>query len=124
VLCGHHAAAPLARLWELAGSWWEHDDAVDWSPGRLDVPTEVLQPDLLAAVNAVVQSGARVHTLGDGKPNWVHHVTPDGVWVETQRSRALGRPPQLVDAWMIQIAWDWLTAHGTLTTRSCSQRAA
>ena len=67
VLRGHHSAAPLARLWELAGSWWEHDDAVDWSPGCLDVPSEVLQPDVLAAVNAVVGTGAEVFTLGDGR---------------------------------------------------------
>lgn len=47
----------------------------------------------------------------------MHEVTPDGVWVETQRSHRLGRPPQLVEAWMIQIAWDWLCAHGTLNNR-------
>ena len=42
---------------------------------------------------------------------------PDGVWVETQRSRAAGRPPQLVEAWMIQSAWDYLQAHGSLSYR-------
>ncbi len=47
----------------------------------------------------------------------VGDITPDGVWVETERSRAAGRPAQLVEAWMIQVAWDWLAAHGTLTNR-------
>jgi len=59
-----------------------------------------------------------VPTLGDRpQPNWIREVTPDGVWVETRRSRAAGRPPQLVDAWMIQSAWDYLQAHGVLTNR-------
>lgn len=58
-----------------------------------------------------------MRTLADGKPNRVFDVTPDGVWVETVRSRQLGRPAQLVEAWMIQVAYDWLRAHGTLTNR-------
>ena len=56
-------------------------------------------------------------TLADGRPNWVREVTPDGVWVETERSRRLGRPAQLVEAWMIQSAWEYLQAHGSLTNR-------
>ena len=47
----------------------------------------------------------------------MREVTPDGVWVETERSRALGRPAQLVEAWIIQLAWEWLSTHGTLTNR-------
>jgi hypothetical protein len=39
------------------------------------------------------------------------------VWIGTERSRAAGRPAQLVDAWMIQVAWDWLESHGSLTNR-------
>ena len=59
-----------------------------------------------------------VLTLGEpSRPNWVREVTPDGVWVETQRSRAAGRPAQLVEAWMIQSAWEYLQAHGVLTNR-------
>ena len=42
---------------------------------------------------------------------------PDGVWVETKKSRAQKRPAQLVQAWMIQIAWDWLEAHGAITAK-------
>lgn len=58
-----------------------------------------------------------IPTISDGRPNWVQEVTPDGVWVETERSRQLGRPAQLVPAWMIQIAWEYLASHGTLTNR-------
>ena len=42
-------------------------------------------------------------------------MTPEGVYVETKRSRELGRPPELVPAWMIQSAWEYLQAHGSLT---------
>jgi HKD family nuclease len=117
VLSGRRNSRPLRRLWELAESWWDHDDAVDWVPGRVAAPAEVLEPELLALIQAVVAQRAEIRTLGDGRPNWVRDVTPDGVWVETLRSRELGRPPQLVEAWMIQVAWDWLTARGTLTNR-------
>ena len=61
-------------------------------------------------------------TLADSKPNWVTDVTADGVRVETLRSRRLGRPPQLVDAWMIQLAWDYLQAHGSITNRHLVHR--
>lgn len=117
VLSGERRAPALARLWELAESWWEHDDAIDWAPGRVFASAEVLEPDLLAAIRAVVVLQPEIRTLADGMANRVHDVTPDGVWVETDRSRELGRAPQLVPAWMIQIAWEWLQAHGTLTNR-------
>lgn len=50
-------------------------------------------------------------------PRSVQDITPDGVWVETRKSRAQGRPPQLVEAWMIQIAWDWLQARDSITAK-------
>ena len=77
----------------------------------------MLDPLLHRQIEAAAAANPVVVTLGDGRPNWVREVTPDGVWVETQRSRAAGRPPQLVEAWMIQVAWDYLQAHGALTNR-------
>ena len=71
----------------------------------------------LRAAFAAIAADPVVTTLADGRPNWVREVTPDGVWVETERSRQLGRPPQLVPAGMIQNAWEYLAAHGTLTNR-------
>ncbi len=117
ILRGSRSAQPLVRLWELAESWWEHVDAVAWSPERVVAAPEVLAPDLLAAIIASLSTERVVRTIADGKENWVRDVTPDGVWVETHRSRAQKRPPQLVEAWMIQIAWDWLEAHGRITAK-------
>jgi hypothetical protein len=72
---------------------------------------------LLSAIRAAVAIDNLFPTVRDGRPNRVHDVTPDGVWVETLESRRKGRPPQLVDAWMIQVAWDRLEACGSLTQR-------
>jgi hypothetical protein len=115
-----HAAGSdpaLRELWEFAESWWAHPAALDWAPDVVPAPAEVLDADLLARLRAALPVPALIVTLGDAKPNWIREITPDGVWVETERSRAAGRPAQLVDAWMIQVAWDWLEAHGTLTNR-------
>ena len=117
VLSGPADAPPLARLWEVAESWWEHHEALAWAPDRVRAPAEQLDPRLLDSIRALVAADPEIRTLRDGRPNWVREVTPDGVWVETLRSGRLGRPPQHVEAWMIQIAWDYLAAHGTLTNR-------
>jgi hypothetical protein len=117
VLCGSYSAPQLQSLWALAESWWHHDDAVDWSPDRISAAREVLEPALLGRIEAAVAIDTELPTLGDRKPNWIQEITSDGVWVETLRSRAAARPPQLVDAWMIQVAWDYLNAHGSLTNR-------
>jgi hypothetical protein len=118
VLRGPPDAPELRRLADLSESWWAHRDAIDWSSDRVSAPREILDPRLLRKIEALVVSETEVLTLGDApRANWVREVTPDGVWVETLRSRTAGRPPQLVEAWMIQSAWDYLQAHGALTNR-------
>jgi hypothetical protein len=81
----------LAKLWELAESWWEHDEAVDWVPGAVSAPREVLEPALLEMIRAAVAADPEVATLGRPMPNHVREVTPYGVWVETTRSRRMRR---------------------------------
>src|SRR3954451_2564968 len=117
VLSGDVDAPALRRLWELGESWWRHDAVADWSPRAVPAAAEVLDGELLLAIRAAVAVQPVVPTISDGRPNWVREVTPDGVWVETERSRALGRAAQFVPAWMIQIAWEYLGAHGTLSNR-------
>ena len=63
----------------------------------------MFDPELLAMIAAAVAVDPRVPTLADRQPNTVREVTRDGVWVETRKTLAQGRPPQLVPAWMIQI---------------------
>jgi hypothetical protein len=117
VLRGPREAPELQRLVDLSESWWADPDAVDWAAGTVSAPLEVLEPGLLAQIEVALAADPVVVTLSDGRPNRVTEVTPDGVWVETERSRRLGRPPQLVEAWMIQSAWEYLEAHGTLSNR-------
>src|SRR3712207_667340 len=40
-----------------------------------------------------------------------------GVGREGALARVFGRPAQHVPAWMIQIAWEYLTSHGRVSTR-------
>ena len=117
VLSGPRDAEPLRALWELAESWWADEAAVDWTRGEIAAVPEVLDETLLAAIRQALATRPVVPTLTDGRPNCVREITPDGVWVETQRSRRLGRPAQRVPAWMIQVAWEWLTTHGTLSNQ-------
>jgi hypothetical protein len=118
VLRGSADAPQLRKLWKLAESWWDHLDAVAWAPDRVVAPREVLEPALFRRVRGAVEPGQLVHTLGmAARPNWIREVTPDAVWVETSASRAKGTAPRHVEAWMIQIAWDWLDAHGRLTAK-------
>jgi hypothetical protein len=118
VLRGRRDAPELRRLVELSESWWAHPEAVDWSADRVPAAREILDPTLLSEIERALSGNPEVLTLGTRpQPNWVREITPDGVWVETKRSRAAGRPAQLVEAWMIQSAWEYLQAHGTLTNR-------
>jgi hypothetical protein len=117
VLRGHRADPAMRALVELAESWWSHRDAVDWTAERVATARETLDPSLLAQIERALAANPEVLTLGDGSPNLVREITPRGLWVETRRSRAAGRPPRLVEAWMIQSAWDYLQAHGHLTNR-------
>src|SRR4051794_11937739 len=117
VLSGDVDAPALRRLWELGESWWHHDAVVDWSPTAVPAAAEVLDGELLLAIRPAVAAQPVVPTISDGRPNRVRGVTPDGVWVETERSRALGRPAQFVPASMIQMAWEYLASHGSLSNR-------
>ena len=93
------------------------NDVTDRVPEPNVAAKEVLDPALLRQIRAEVASNPEVLTIADRKPNWVREITPEGVWVDTLRSRAAGRRSQLVNARMIQVAWDYLQAHGSLTSR-------
>ena len=112
---GPATALTLDHLWTRAEAWWAHSDAVAWQPATMPAPAEVLPSELLSRLRAVFANSPVVVTLAESKPNTIVEITPDGVWVETERTRAAGRPAQLVDAWMITIAWEWLVAHGSIT---------
>ena len=72
-------------------------------------------PDLLGLLREHLPTVEAVVTLGQRRPNWVVRVDSAGVFVETQRTRTAETGPQLVPAWMINIAWQRLTSRGRLT---------
>lgn len=114
-LRGEMREESIALIFEWARDIWRSSAATTWEPSG-PVEEEALSPELLALITAAVDEDRVFRTLSQGKPNRVVEVTPQGLWVETERSQAKGKP-EGVPAWMIQVAWDYLRAHGELTNR-------
>ncbi|HHX47988.1 MAG TPA: hypothetical protein GX718_11550 [Brevibacterium sp.] len=79
------------------------------------VVVDELDDELLGLLQEHAPAGSVIHTLSNRRPNWITDVTRQGVFIETERSRARGVEPHLVPAWMIQVAWSHLRDHGSLT---------
>jgi HD domain len=76
-----------------------------------------LSRELLGLLERHVPAGTTVLTLADGRPNWVIDVTDEGIWMETVASKEKGRGPRLVEAWMLETAWDHLVREGSLSNK-------
>lgn len=68
-------------------------------------------------ISSHVPEGAELATISRAKPNWVVRISDEGVYVETEASRAKGLGAQLVPAWMFDVAWQHLRRDGSLTHR-------
>lgn len=79
--------------------------------------TQAFSADLLERVQHAVQPGQVINTLGIARRNRIVAISRDGILVETDRSDAMGKGPQLVPAWMVEIAWDHLCLHGHLSNQ-------
>lgn len=109
------SASALVDVWQFGEELWEHEDARQWRPDVMAPPPDSMSEQLLAALLAAMPEGTIVSTLADQKPNRVVAVSGDAVWVETDRARDLGRGAQEVPGWMLQLSYDRLRSHGTLT---------
>lgn len=105
---------------ELVDAWWSDPAAVDWTRPAAPV-TDVLDADLWELIRTHVRPGDVIATLSGRKPNRVAEITRAGLWVETEKSRAAGTGPQLVEPWMIDVAWAALVADGELTNQRLLQ---
>lgn len=117
-LRGRSSEHALLRLWSWATDTWEDPRAVPWQPRDDEAQEEEIDPELLRFIQAHVGHEPRLYTLGPmPKPNLVREATPSGLWVETERSRAAKRPPQLIAPHMLNLAWDVLKSRGELSNR-------
>jgi HKD family nuclease len=115
LLEGTSVDAVLDEAWRTAEAYWAHEASELWQPVAAEAAEEVLSSDVLAAIRSEVHRDPVFQTISSGRPNRVTDVTPVGIWVETESSLAKGRPPQLIPAWMFQLAVDHLLAHGSLS---------
>ncbi len=122
-LAGPGTARPLRDAWTWAEARWDDDRVRPWEVLPLPEDShETFARDLYALLRGRFASNAVhdrvVQTLGAApRPNRISNLTPYGLHVETERSRAQGTGPQLVPAWMFNLAWTYLQAHGRLTNR-------
>ena len=105
----------LADVWELGEELWEHPNGSAWAPAAQTHATESMSEQLFQALLLTIPEGSVVETLADHRSNHVAVLSPDAIWVETEKTRALGTGAQPVPGWMLQLAYDRLRSHGTLT---------
>ncbi len=109
--------APLADAWSWGEQVWGDRRAELWTPpapGEV-VATPAFEPELLDLLQAEVARNPLFLTLTRGNPNRVTEVTPQGIYIETEASRAKGNPAQEVPSWMFELAWETLRSRGKLT---------
>lgn len=76
-----------------------------------------LDDGLLLLLSDHLPLGDAIYTLGSRRPNWVIRIAPEGIYVETERSRDRGVDPERVPAEMLTKAWERLTVRGVLTNK-------
>lgn len=103
-------AAPVAEARAWAEAEWTRGEP--WS-GPYAVEREVLEPALYEKILAAHRDSPVFVTLGRAAENVVREVTPSALYVDTERSLARGKP-EPIPAWMLNLAWEVLRAHGTL----------
>lgn len=113
-LRGRAADGAIADSWAWAEAEWAR--AEPWAR-PYDEPDEPIVPELLAAIERAADADPVFSTLGRPAPNRVREITPQALYVETDRTRAAGRAPQPVPAWMLNLAWEALHADGRLDNR-------
>jgi hypothetical protein len=76
-----------------------------------------LDDGLLQLLSDNLRLGEAIYTLGSQRPNWIIRIAPEGIYVETERSRNRGADPERVPAEMLTKAWERLTVRHVLTYR-------
>lgn len=117
VLTGQAHAEPLRQLSEIAEAWWADRATVPWTATMPAPAADEFVVDLWERMVSVLSPGMTIATLSDQRPNRIVELTIGGMWLETARSREIGRGAEFVPAWMFNLAWDYLAANGRMTNR-------
>lgn len=113
---GPRAHPVLARAWEIGEELWSHPRSEPWNPETSKARREAIAPGLLAELMRARQKDPVFMTLGPTpRPNRLVELTPSEAWVETERTLKEGTGPQSVPAWMLNLAWEYLRAKGSLS---------
>jgi HKD family nuclease len=122
VLRGSPTWQPIKDVTDLAEDLWLHDSAVSFQDFLSEAKEEILSDDLLFKVKSAIPLGSEILTISHSQPNKVVDINPAGILVQTKRSDAKKTGPQLIDAWMLQLAWDYIKSNGQLSnTMLCNE---
>jgi hypothetical protein len=113
---GHADEELLADTWGTALAYWSLQGAQPWQPVAAEGAEEVFEPSLHAMLSREVVRDPVFITLARAQAHRVVGIDRSGLWIETEASERKKLPPQHVPAWMFQLAWDYLAAHGSLLT--------
>ena len=78
---------------------------------------ERLDDGLEQELRALQSRVGSVATVARGELNRIDEVSSEGVTISTDASDSRGSGPQLVPAWMLNVAWRHLCETGSLTNR-------
>jgi HKD family nuclease len=105
----------LREAWEWAEGLWQDPRTEPFVvPGVAEQIREEFEPPLRVFLANRLQRSPEFRTLRTGARNILRSVEVDHVLLETDQSRRRG-PPERVDAWMFQLAVDYLRSHPILT---------
>jgi hypothetical protein len=115
-LAGVRTDRPIGRAWEVGEALWADARSEAWEVKAAEAGGEEIAPALLAALLKLQRTSPVIETLGPNpRANRLAEVTPTEVLVETDRTRQQRTGPQAVPAWMLNLAWDYLTSRGEVT---------
>jgi len=107
---------PLASALRWAGQVWSDARSERWISAA-EEEGETITPELFAALVREYEADPVFKTITHGKPDHVVDVRRSGVLVATERTLRRRTGPQNLDAWMLNLAWDWLRSRGELANR-------
>ena len=115
-LAGARSMPALTRAWEVGEQLWNDPRSERWEAHQTTAPAERIEPRLHAALSRALSADPVFMTRGPHpKQNRLVKLTGYDMWLETEKSRRERKGPQPLPAWMLNLAWEYLEAHGELS---------